>query len=154
MANYIGEHGCKIDAKGRVNLPKDILKQFEFKGPAIFVVNRSVFEKCLVLYTLDDYNKLLDKLNKLNRFKKENDEFIRRFTNGAVMVEMDSSNRILISKRHIEYADLKSDILLNASLNRFEIWSDEKYRAKMDSYEDMEGFAKLAERVMGSLDDD
>jgi MraZ protein len=154
MANYIGEFGCKIDAKGRVNLPKDLLRQFEFKGQACFVINRSVFEKCLVLYTLEDYNKILDRLNKLNKFKKENDEFIRRYTNGAVMVEMDSANRVLISKRHIEYADLKSDILLNATLNKVEIWSEEKYRAKMDSYDDTDGFANLAERVMGSLDDD
>jgi MraZ protein len=149
MTNYIGEFDCKVDAKGRMILPAGLLRQIESKEKLGFAINRSVFQKCLVLYTLDAYNEILNDLNKLNKFRKENDEFIRRYTNGAVMLEMDSANRILFPKRLIEYADIKNEVVLTASLNKVEIWAADRFNEIMNGY-DPDSFAELAEKVMGS----
>jgi MraZ protein len=149
MTNYIGEFDCKVDAKGRMILPAGLLRQIGSKEKLGFAINRSVFQKCLVLYTLDAYNEILNDLNKLNKFRKENDEFIRRYTNGAVMLEMDSANRILFPKRLIEYADIKNEVVLTASLNKVEIWAADRFNEIMNSY-DPDSFAELAEKVMGS----
>ncbi len=149
MTNYIGEFDCKIDAKGRMMLPTGLLKQFPAHLKEKFVVNRSVFRKCLVLNPMDSWDELVKDLSKLNRFTKENDDFIRQYNNGAVQVEMDSTNRILIPKRLLDYAKIEKDVVLTASLNKIEIWSAAMYDEVMNAY-DPDSFATLAEKVMGN----
>jgi MraZ protein len=148
MTNYIGEFDCKLDAKGRMMLPTGLLKQFPDNLKERFVVNRSVFQKCLVLNPMDAWEELVKDLSKLNRFTKENDDFIRQYNNGAVQVELDSANRILIPKRLLDYAKIEKDVVLTANLNKIEIWSAAVYDQVMNSY-DPDSFAALAEKVMG-----
>jgi MraZ protein len=148
MTNYIGEFDCKVDAKGRMMVPAGLLKQFP---PAIrerFVINRSVFQKCLVLYPMDAWEEITKDLSRLNKFVKENDDFIRQYNNGATQVEMDATNRILFPKRLLDFAGIDKDVVLTANLNKIEIWSAEKYNAIINSY-DPDSFGSLAERVMG-----
>lgn len=148
MTNYIGEFDCKVDAKGRMMVPAGLLKQF---APAIrekFVINRSVFQKCLVLYPMDAWEEIIKDLSKLNKFIKENDDFIRQYNNGAMQVEMDATNRLLLPKRLLDFAGIDKDVVLTANLNKIEIWSAQKYNEILNSY-DPDSFGALAERVMG-----
>ncbi len=147
MGHYIGEFDCKVDAKGRLMLPAGLLKQFPDGLKEKFVINRSVFQKCLVLHPTDAWEEMMKDLGKLNRFVKKNDDFIRQFSNGAVQVEVDNTNRILIPKRLLDYANIDKDIVLTANLNKIEIWSAGAYNEIMNNY-DADGFAKLAEDVM------
>lgn len=153
VTNYIGEYACKVDVKGRVMMPAGLLRQFPAALRERFVINRSVFQRCLVLYPMDLWEDTLKDLGKLNRFNKDNDNFIRQFTNGAASVEMDSTNRILLPKRLGEYAGIKNDLVMAANLNKIEIWSAENYNAVTDSY-DPDSFAQLAEKVMGGMNED
>jgi len=150
MTNYIGEFACKVDAKGRVMMPAGLLKQFPADLRESFVINRSVFQRCLVLYPIDLWNETMQDLGKLNRFVKENDDFVRLFTNGAVKVEVDATNRILLPKRLAEYASIASDLVFTANLNKIEIWSAQGHDSVMGAF-DADSFAQLAERVMGRL---
>ena len=63
-----------------------------------FVLKRAVFQPCLELYPMSEWETLMQKVNKLNKFKKKNNDFIRRFTAGVKMVEIDSNGRLLIPK--------------------------------------------------------
>lgn len=150
MTNYIGEYACKVDAKGRVVLPMGLLKQFPEGQRESFVINRSVFRRCLVLYPMELWNETMNDLGRLNRFVKENDDFIRMFTNGAVKVEVDGSKRILLPKRLSDYAGIRNDLVFTANLNKIEIWSDQGHEGVMGEF-DADGFAQLAEKVMGRL---
>lgn len=152
MTNFIGEYACKVDAKGRLMMPAGLLKQFPADLRERFVINRSVFCRCLVLYPMDLWNETMQQLGKLNRFVKENDAFVRQFHNGAVNVEVDSSNRILLPKRLLEFARINSEIILAANFNRIEIWSQEEYDSVTGSF-DPDAFAALAEKVMGQNGD-
>jgi MraZ protein len=149
MANYIGEFDCTVDAKGRMMLPAGLLKQFTPALKEKFVINRSVFQKCLVLNPMDAWDEIMKDLSKLNRFVKKNDDFIRQYNNGAVQVEVDASNRILIPKRLMDYAKIEKDVVLTANLNKIEIWSAAVYDQVMNNY-DPDSFASLAEEVMGN----
>lgn len=149
MTNYIGEFDCTVDAKGRMMLPAGLMKQFPAALKEKFVINRSVFQKCLVLNPMDAWDEVVKDLSKLNRFVKKNDDFIRQYNNGAVQVEVDASNRILIPKRLLDYAKIEKDVVLTANLNKIEIWSAAVYDQVMNSY-DPDSFASLAEEVMGN----
>lgn len=117
-----------------------------------FVLKRSVFQPCLELYPMTEWNMLMEKINKLNRFVKKNNDFIRRFTAGVKVVEVDAAGRLLIPKNLIEIAGIKKEIVLSSAINIVEIWDKERYEGVIEDTAD--DFAALAEEVMGGGDDD
>ena len=98
MINLIGTYECKADAKGRLTLPVALKRQLASILPYGFVVKRSVFNKCLELHPVSEWNVLMSEVNKLNRFVKKNNDFIRLFTAGVKIVEADGNNRLQLPK--------------------------------------------------------
>ena len=146
--NYlIGTYECKIDVKGRLLIPSAFKKQLAPVIPKGFVLKRAVFQNCLELYPLAQWEDLIKKVNSLNRFKKKNNDFIRRFTAGVKFIELDGNGRLLIPKDLIEFSNINKDVTLSTSVNIIEIWDKSSYeKAIADSRDD---FAQLAEEVMG-----
>ena len=146
--NYlIGTYECKIDVKGRLLIPSAFKKQLAPVIPKGFVLKRAVFQNCLELYPLAQWEKLIKKVNSLNRFKKKNNDFIRRLTAGVKFIELDGNGRLLIPKDLIEFSNINRDVTLSTSVNIIEIWDKSSYeKAIADSRDD---FAQLAEEVMG-----
>lgn len=117
-----------------------------------FVLKRAVFQSCLELYPMAEWELLMQKVNKLNRFKKKNNDFIRRFTAGVKMIEVDATGRLLIPKDLVAFANISKDIVVSSAINIVEIWDKQNYEQAID---DATGdFADLAEEVMGQDDDD
>ncbi|MCF4102337.1 division/cell wall cluster transcriptional repressor MraZ [Gillisia sp. M10.2A] len=148
MVNLIGTYECKVDTKGRLMVPSAFKKQLAPMLQEGFVLKRAVFQSCLELYPMDEWNKLMLKMNGLNRFKKRNNDFIRRFTAGVKTVEVDSNGRLLIPKDLIGFAQIEKEIVLSSAINIIEIWDKEKYENTIEASAD--DFADLAEEVMGN----
>ena len=91
-------------------------------------------------------------MSKLNRFVKKNDDFIRRFSAGVKMVEIDATGRLLIPKDLVIIAQIDKDIVLNSAINIIEIWDKDKYENAIENATD--DFADLAEEVMGNFNND
>ena len=117
-----------------------------------FVVKRAVFQPCLELYPMQEWNLMMEKINKLNRFVKKNNDFIRRFTAGVKVVEMDTSGRLLIPKDLCVFANIEKQVVLSSAINIIEIWDKENYEKAIDDA--ATDFAALAEEVMGNTDVD
>jgi len=127
MKPLIGTHECKADVKGRIMLPSSLKKQLSFVLQDGFVLKRAVFQNCLELYPITEWNELIENVNSLNRFKKKNNDFIRRFTAGVRLVELDSSGRFLIPKDLIDFANISKEIVISSSVNIIEIWDKSSY---------------------------
>jgi len=151
VVNLTGTYECKADTKGRLMLPSAIKKQLASVLQNGFVLKRSVFQPCLELYPLEEWNVLMEKVNKLNRFVKKNNDFIRRFTAGVKIIELDVSGRMLIPKDLHSFAGISKELVLSSSVNIIEIWDKNKYETAID--EATIDFAELAEEVMGNLND-
>lgn len=152
MKSFIGTYECKIDDKGRLKVPASLIKQMEDFDDNTFIVKRSVFQSCLEVYPMNAWDKLMGKINKLNRFIKKNADFIRMFTAGVKTVELDNAGRLQISKDLMHFANLQKDIVITSAGELFEIWDKEAYEKVISTNE--EDFASLAEDVMGSLDEE
>ena len=126
MTNLIGTYECKADAKGRVMFPSALKKQLQKVIGDGFVIKRSVFNQCLEIHPMADWNGVVGQVNKLNRFVKKNNDFIRSYMAGLKMVEVDGSGRFLIPKDLIAFAGLQKDIVLSSSVNMIEIWDKER----------------------------
>ncbi len=148
MISLIGEYECKVDAKGRFMFPVALRKQLEEVFEKGFVINRNLHQKCLVLYPMNEWNKLNKKLSKLNRLIKANDVFVRKFTGGATAADADNTGRVLLPKPLVEYADITTDIKILGSNNVIEIWDKKLYDQFLTQDIDIE---KLAEDVLGNL---
>src|SRR5688572_25096716 len=108
MLNLIGEYDCKVDAKGRFMFPAALKKQLGEAFDKGFVVNRNLHQKCLVLYSQDEWQKLNKGLSKLNRLLPKHDALVRRILGGATGAEADTTGRVLIPKPLAEYAGIGS----------------------------------------------
>ena len=117
-----------------------------------FVVKRAVFQPCLELYPMQEWNQTMSKINKLNRFVKKNNDFIRRFTAGVKVVEIDASGRILIPRDLCGFAGIQKEVVLSSAINIIEIWDKDNYEKAIDDA--TTDFASLAEEVMGNTDVD
>ena len=151
MVNLIGTYECKVDAKGRLMLPAALKKQLNPLLEEGFVLKRAVFQPCLELYPMSEWNVLMQKMNKLNRFKKKNNDFIRRFTAGVKMIELDASGRLLIPKDLVGFSGIAKEVVISSAINIVEIWDKEKYESAIDDA--ALDFADLAEEVMGDEND-
>ena len=148
MINIIGTYECKADAKGRVMFPTALKKQLNNVLGEGFVIKRSVFNKCLEIHPMAEWNVVVEQVNKLNRFVKKNNDFIRSYMSGLKVVDVDGSGRFLIPKDLYLFADLDKEIVLSSSVNMIEIWDKEKYEISVA--ETLVGFGDLAEQVMGN----
>ena len=145
MAQLLGEYECKIDPKSRMRLPTGLIAQLGEEKPA-FVVNRG-FENCLILYPEKVWEEISTEVNGLNQYDQRNREFVRYFYRGAPRLELDGADRILLSRRLLEYAGIDKDVILVAVNDRIEVWAKDKYDQMLDAEPD--DFSDLAQIVLG-----
>jgi MraZ protein len=147
MATFIGDYTCKVDVKGRIILPMAFKKQMPADARDHFVVRIDIFEKCLVLYALEDWNRQLIRIRKrINPYNREHNTFLRNFFKGTAELSLDSNNRMLIPKRLLDIIGAGRDVVLAGQDGRIEIWTADVYE-ELDMPAD--DFASLAEKLMG-----
>ena len=98
-------------------LPVSFKKQLASVMANGFVLKRAVFQPCLELYPMNQWELLMQNINKLNRFKKKNNDFIRRFTAGVKVVEIDALGRLLVPKDLVAFASISKDLVLSSAVN-------------------------------------
>ena len=152
MQHFIGTYECKADTKGRIMLPVALKKQLAQNLAEQFVLKRAVFNNCLELYPIQEWEAMMEKVNQLNRFNKKNNDFIRRFTAGVRLVEVDATGRLLIPKDLVIHAGISKETVISSAVNILEIWDKDRYEDAIN--EATIDFGALAEDVMGDKDGD
>tara|TARA_B100000073_G_scaffold93060_1_gene73696 strand:+ start:282 stop:746 length:465 start_codon:yes stop_codon:yes gene_type:complete len=151
MINLIGTYECTVDNKGRIMIPAQLKKQLDGFTTEPFILKRSVFQNCLELFPYNEWKLMMDKVNKLNRFVKKNNDFIRMYTAGVKSIDLDSTGRLLVPKDLIAISKLTKNVVLSSSINIIEIWDKDEYEKSIN--DPKVDFAKLTEEVMGNDQD-
>ena len=146
MAGFLGEYESTLDAKGRFLLPGSLKKQLP-EGETHFVISRG-FEKCLNLYPKKTWDKIIERISKLNDFDPKVRQFKRFFLGGATEVELDSAGRMLLPPSLKEHAALTKDIVLSSDVDKINIWDAAKYKQFFEEFS-ADAFSTLAMEVMG-----
>ena len=124
---FMGEYHHNIDEKGRIVLPG----KFRNEDMTKIIVTRGL-EKCLYLYTVEEWEKVVAKLNKLPFTKKDARTFMRSFFAGASVCEFDKMGRINITSPLVSYAGLTKECVIIGVNDRIEIWDEKLFNAYMD----------------------
>jgi len=147
MTTFIGEHICKIDSKGRILFPSSLKKQMASSAEDKFVVKKEIFESCLILYPISEWEMQSEILRqRINPYNKKHSTFLREFFRGAAEITLDGNNRLLIPKRLLEIAQINSEVVLAGQDGKIEIWAKELYEKSSMNETD---FANLAEEILG-----
>ena len=150
MATFIGDFTCKVDTKGRVILPSAFKKQMPAAAMDKFVVKKDIFEQCLVLFPMDEWDRQNSIIrSRINPYNKEHSRFLRGFYKGTAEIVLDASNRILIPRRLLDLVGIDSEVVLAGQDGKIEIWSRDLYDEQSG---EADNFAVLAEKIMGDAD--
>jgi len=131
-----------------MRMPSGLIGQLGEEGGHTFVINRG-FEKCLMLYPEEVWDRITAEINQLNVYNKKNRNFVRYFYRGAQKVTLDGADRILVNKRLLEYAGIEKDVILSAYHDRIELWAADEYDNLLE--EEPDDFSDLAEDVLGKF---
>ena len=132
-------------------LPVNLKKQLGDHINESFIVKRSVFQNCLELHPFSEWKLTMEKINKLNKFVKKNNDFIRRYNAGVRIIELDNSGRLLIPKELSKQYFSSNELVLTSAINIIEIWDKSRYEKVINDTE--LDFAELSESVMGNQSD-
>jgi MraZ protein len=147
MVSFIGDHTVKIDTKGRISFPSALLKQLPSDSSDRFVIKKDVYEKCLIIYSMEEWDRQTDIIRaKTNAFNPKHATFLREFFKGTAELRLDGNNRVLIPSRLLEYAEIRKDVYLLGQDKKIELWAKEIYEQKEVSADEL---ANLAQEIMG-----
>jgi MraZ protein len=133
-------------------LPADCKDQLGELAEQGFVLRPGLFNKCLELYTMNDWLRNQSKLKSLNQFVKSNVEFIRKYNAGAKQVKLDSTGRLLIPKNLINDGGLNKEVIITSLTANMELWDKDTYLEEVNRF-DADEFGKLATEKLGNIND-
>lgn len=126
----IGEYHHNIDEKGRLIIPA----KFREEIGESFVVTKGL-DGCLFVYSLVEWEKIVNKLKKLPFTKKDSRVFSRFFLASATVCEFDRQGRINLMNSLTLYAGLKKECAIIGVNDRLEIWDLDKFNNLMKENE-------------------
>ena len=133
---FIGEYHHTIDEKGRIIIPA----KFREELGNSFIITRGI-ENCLFVYSMDNWERICNKLNSLPFTKKDARNFMRFFLSGATSVELDKQGRVNVTSPLIDYASLDKECVVIGTGDRLEIWAksswDNYFYSTKDSMSDI-----------------
>ena len=127
---FIGEYNGTIDDKARISIPAKFRSSLKSK----VVVTRGL-DNSLVLYTLDEWKKLAEKLASLPISTANTRAFSRLMLAGAMDCDIDKQGRIVLPGYLKEYAKIGKKLIYAGMYSRIEIWSEElwtKYKTQTE----------------------
>ncbi|MEX0980831.1 MAG: division/cell wall cluster transcriptional repressor MraZ [Bacteroidales bacterium] len=147
MVTFIGEYTVKLDSKGRLSFPAAFKRQMKETSVEGFVLKRDVFEKCLILYPMEEWERQNAMIReRTNPYNREHARFLRMFYAGTAELVLDASNRMLVPKRLLDHAGIADEVVLAGQMGRIELWSAEFYSGVSAADDD---FASMAEKILG-----
>jgi MraZ protein len=130
---FLGQFAHNVDAKGRLTIPV----RFRASLAAGAFVTQG-FERNLMVYTTDSFERLAKRANMLSSTDPEARAVRRMIFGGATEVSLDSVGRILIPPFLREFAELKDEVTVVGVGEYFEIWSTEAWLKELASVTDAE----------------
>ena len=147
MVGLTGNYEVKVDSKGRLRLPTNLLQQLPEIDIKQFVLNKGM-GKCLRLFPKAQWDSVTQEMSKFSYFRTDERNFLRAFYQLATQVEVDSNDRILLSKRLMETVGISDEVVITAFHDVIEIWDSKTYTATIVEPENL---ADMADEVWSKL---
>ena len=128
----MGVYHHNIDDKNRLIIPSKFREELGNE----FVITRGL-DGCLFVYSMDEWNKVMNKLKTLPFTKKDARTFMRFMLSAASICEFDKQGRINLVNSLINYAEIKKECVIIGVNDRLEIWAVEKFNELLSNSEEL-----------------
>lgn len=124
---FAGAHPLTIDDKGRLAIPARFRQSLAEQCASMLVITMG-HEACLEIYPAPEFRRIAESIEAMDN--REHAELLKRaFVGRAVECEIDKQGRVVLPPLLRRLAHLASDAVLVGQINRFELWSDERWSA-------------------------
>ncbi len=132
MVTFIGEYTSKIDDKGRMVFPAPLKSVLPPGSDMRFVIKKDLFEPCLQMYTLEEWDKQSAEVkSKLNFFNRQHAIFWREYMRDRDVVEPDAKlGRITVSRKLLDAIGVTKEVVFSGNDFKIEIWAKEEFERK------------------------
>ncbi len=142
-----GSYNATVDEKGRVKIPADFKRYLDEKyGRPEFYVT-SLEGDCARIYPLAEWEEIERELAKPPKMDPAKKKFLDRVNFYGQMQTLDGQGRVLIHTLLRNEAGLAGEVRVCGYLNYIEVWSMERFRARLDDQpftnEDHEALARF-----------
>lgn len=127
-------HHINLDAKGRLAIPAKVREVLEGMGASGLVVTVDSDDRCLMVYPLEEWLQIEEKVKALPSFDARLKRMKRMLLGYATDCEPDGSGRILISAAARDYAGLNKECVLMGQGNKLELWDKARWNGELDDY--------------------
>ncbi|MBQ1307106.1 MAG: division/cell wall cluster transcriptional repressor MraZ [Erysipelotrichaceae bacterium] len=137
---FIGEYQHNLDAKGRIVVPG----RFREELHESFILARGL-DGCLSIYSLKQWDKMFEEIDKLPTTKKAARQYIRMLTSTATECTLDNQGRIQIPAFLSKPVNIVKECVVIGANDHIEIWD----KATWDSYylDASNSFEEVAENL-------
>lgn len=149
--SFVGNYTVKSDAKNRIAIPAAFRKLLAESNEERFVIQKDIFQNCLILYPISEWKVQIERLRKsLNPYNSKHKRFKTQFLRDTAEISIDNGGRILLPKKLIELVGITKEIEVAGADTTIEIWNKQDY----DNYGlESDEFANLTEEILGDTDD-
>ncbi|MDO4197769.1 MAG: division/cell wall cluster transcriptional repressor MraZ [Erysipelotrichaceae bacterium] len=144
---FIGEYQHNLDAKGRIIVPS----RFRDELNTSFILTRGL-DGCLTIYSLSQWDKMFEEINKLPTTKKAARQYVRMLTSTATECVLDNQGRIQIPSFLSKPVNIAKECVIIGANDHIEIWD----KATWENYylEASENFEDVAENLSELINND
>ena len=130
---FKGTYRYRLDGKGRLPVPPPFRRGLASAGARGLVV--TLLDECLAAYPPAEWERLETQLVSLPAFSKPVKGLTRLLASRAADCELDGQGRILLPPALRAAAGLGREATVIGVLNRFEVWSPERWSAFLEGSE-------------------
>ena len=131
---FRGVNSLNLDAKGRLAIPAryrdDLLRQGD--GKMVVTINNA--ERCLWLYSLEDWEEIERKLVNLPSLDPAAQRLKRILIGHASDCDLDAAGRVLLPAPLREFASLDKHVVMIGQGNKFEIWNENLWNERREKW--------------------
>lgn len=132
---FRGRFDSKLDPKGRLSIPAGLRQNLQQTKTSLVITNsQHRGHKCLDVYSLEAWEQLEERIQKMPQLKFEVQSFQRFYLSGAQVVAPDTQNRVLIPQGLRQYANITTETVLVGMGNKLEIWDEKTWSKLFNSF--------------------
>lgn len=130
---FLGANAVSLDAKGRMAMPSRYRDRLQESCRDQLVVSLHWADPCLVLFPLNEFERVRAQLEALPSGNPVSRAIQRRVIGTANECELDTAGRVLLPALHRELAGLDSRVMLVGQTTKFELWNEQRWREQLDA---------------------
>ena len=124
---FLSSYENKLDKKGRVSVPATFRSHLSSLGYNGFISYPSFNHSALEACSQDRIEKLSNTIDSLNPFEEKRDYFATAVLSESSNLIFDTEGRVQFSKKLLNFAKIKSDILFVGLGKTFQVWNPQNF---------------------------